>query len=455
MGATPQKLLDQLLRQIEEVEHLGWTIRRTGNGSYFITNPKGQTATVGATPDRRGQLNGLKVLERLGLPADILVARTGKEDDRRKAIAADRRKAAVPPARFVAATANGSSAHGKVPAMAQPPAADGMRTVIETITPQIAMEFLQRPPAVLPNGRALQQRSLKEPHVVKLAEAMERGEWRLTPQGIVVATDGGVLDGQHRLHAIALAGVTLEMHVTYNVPAEHFAVLDTGITRTAADVYTTLGEKQAYHLSSATKLLFNYDTWLDELENDPAARANWAMWNRAKPTHVQLHTHVDDNLRSSVQPGVNMVSKLKGNSAAAITFQALVRRAIAQKWPEPEDKNRVATLDLLDKFAEGVKLGEMIGKGHPAYTTREWLLSGAKGGGSNDHARREIQLIALLKAWRRFCKGLKLDSVRVLSYEGMPLPHVPKDPAATAALIEARNAEGWRGASSRDDEDEA
>lgn len=453
MAITATKLVDQLLKQIREVEPLGWTVRPTSNGSYLINNGRGQTATISATRDRRGQMNAFAQLDRLGLTVALMTVRANKENGRVNAIATDRAKQVAPVARFVPPdVANAEPA--KTPTMANGSKADGMRTVVETITPDAAMEFLTRPPAVLSDGKPLMQRPLKESHVERLALAIERGEWMLTPQGIVVATDGGVLDGQHRLHAIVLAEQTVDMFVTYGVSADVFAVLDTGIVRTAADVMRTKGEKNSFHLASAAKLLFCYNGYRAELAKNPEAKANWPGWARGKPTHVQLAGVVDDNLRENVQPGLNITSKLKGNGAAAIVFRTLVCEAIDKTWPDRNDLNNVAAHKLLQTFCELVQRGEMIGKGHPAYATREWLQAGAKGGGSNAHARREIQLIALLKAWRRFCKTIRLEAVRVVSFEAMPLPYVPKDPIAATAAIQHRNTEGWGKASAKDDDDE-
>jgi hypothetical protein len=85
-----------------------------------------------------------------------------------------------------------------------------MHTHVETITPERARALLGS------NGN----RPLRKTRVLAFVEVLKRGHWRLSHQGIAIAADGRVLDGQHRLAAIAEADVTVQMCVTYDVPPE-------------------------------------------------------------------------------------------------------------------------------------------------------------------------------------------------------------------------------------------
>ena len=65
---------------------------------------------------------------------------------------------------------------------------------------------------------------------------MRRGEWLITHQGICFDDSGYLMDGRHRLRAIIESGVTVEMRVTYGVPAMQgkyntFDAIDRGRTR--------------------------------------------------------------------------------------------------------------------------------------------------------------------------------------------------------------------------------
>jgi len=97
-----------------------------------------------------------------------------------------------------------------------------------TITPDMAINWLEKINA--------SNRPLSDAHVERLARDMKEGRWLLTHQGIAFAPDGALLDGQHRLWAIVQANVPVELHVWSNVPPESLMSVDTGKTRSLADV---------------------------------------------------------------------------------------------------------------------------------------------------------------------------------------------------------------------------
>lgn len=104
-------------------------------------------------------------------------------------------------------------------------ATTGMTTMLLTVTPAQAAEFLK--------GNR-NNRPLRKSYVQKLADEIRRGLWRVSHQGIALGVDGRLLDGQHRCAAIALAGVPVEMNVSFDVPDSAFVVLDSGLKRAAS-----------------------------------------------------------------------------------------------------------------------------------------------------------------------------------------------------------------------------
>lgn len=98
---------------------------------------------------------------------------------------------------------------------------------VEVITPEIAASLLERNTG---------NRAVRRAVVSQLARDMKRGHWQLSHQGIAIAPDGRLLDGQHRLNAIVEAGIPVRMVVARNVSPEAFAVMDRGKMRTLRDV---------------------------------------------------------------------------------------------------------------------------------------------------------------------------------------------------------------------------
>lgn len=69
--------------------------------------------------------------------------------------------------------------------------------------------------------------------VKKMAKDMREGHWDTTHQGIAIATDGTLVDGQHRLMAVVESGVTVRMNVTFNAPKSQH--IDSGNSRSMAN----------------------------------------------------------------------------------------------------------------------------------------------------------------------------------------------------------------------------
>ena len=85
------------------------------------------------------------------------------------------------------------------------------------ITPELAKDWLKSCKTC---------RSVSENHVQRLAEQMSAGLWHRNHDGLAFAEDGTIIDGLHRLHAVAQSGKTITMLVVLNEPAENVAVVD-------------------------------------------------------------------------------------------------------------------------------------------------------------------------------------------------------------------------------------
>jgi len=105
-------------------------------------------------------------------------------------------------------------------------------TKVVLVTPDMARRWLA--------GMVL-NRHLRKKDVRKIAADMRAGRWRVTHEAIAVGTDGRLIDGQHRLTALVAAGVSVEMLVASNVPADAMGVINTGSKRDARDTVIIAG----------------------------------------------------------------------------------------------------------------------------------------------------------------------------------------------------------------------
>lgn len=108
-----------------------------------------------------------------------------------------------------------------------------------TITPQVAQMMLEH---------NTHNRNLTESRAQAYARDMASGNWRYTGEGIKFGPDGTLLDGQTRLRAIVLSGVTITMPVWRGIDPDAQLVMDSGRPRSNSDALSLRGEKDVVTL---------------------------------------------------------------------------------------------------------------------------------------------------------------------------------------------------------------
>jgi hypothetical protein len=102
-------------------------------------------------------------------------------------------------------------------------------------------------------------RKLVSNHVSFLAREMKEGRWKVNGDTIRFSPKR-LLDGQHRLHAIIQSGVTIWVLVVEELPDDVFDSIDTGRTRGAGDIISTLGYgTNPFMIAAAGRFLWYYD----------------------------------------------------------------------------------------------------------------------------------------------------------------------------------------------------
>jgi hypothetical protein len=129
-----------------------------------------------------------------------------------------------------------------------------MRTQRIVVTPEKALEWLENDKDVHHN------RPLKQHKVNQYAKDMKEGRWLENHQGIAFGADGEILDGQHRLWAVAEAKIPIPFLVTFNMSQEAQRTVDDHIKRSVVDVLTvetggTSGIVENLHASIANRMM--------------------------------------------------------------------------------------------------------------------------------------------------------------------------------------------------------
>ena len=200
------------------------------------------------------------------------------------------------------------------------------------ITPDMAAAWLER------GGR---NRKVSERLVSRLAASIRRGEWLLTGDSIKLDENQIVLDGQHRLHAIAAAGIAVTSLVVRNVGNAAQDVIDTGRPRQAADVLAMHGHLYGAAQAACARLLMIYEHFGRINVNN--RQVNLLLSNAAILGYVGAHPELIDAVRAAdLLRGAGLAGGT-GTTGAIVTV--LMR------------KNEDAAREFVGSLKEGANLG--------------------------------------------------------------------------------------------------
>ncbi len=98
------------------------------------------------------------------------------------------------------------------------------------VTPEQAGKWLDRHWKRIESGK-FRQRPISMSRLLRYAQAMRDGQWKLTPEGLAFDEADNLIQGQHRLEAVRRSGITVPFMVSTGWPAETLDVLDQGAVR--------------------------------------------------------------------------------------------------------------------------------------------------------------------------------------------------------------------------------
>lgn len=128
------------------------------------------------------------------------------------------------------------------------------------ISPEIAREMLTH--------NIANNRCINHNRVNFYADMMKAGKFKLTPDPIAFTKNGGLFNGQHRLHSIIKSGITVQMLVAYDCPEDAFLYLDSGQPRSTQQAMTLKGTKITKDESSSLNFLIKRSHNTPYIRND-------------------------------------------------------------------------------------------------------------------------------------------------------------------------------------------
>ncbi len=110
-----------------------------------------------------------------------------------------------------------------------------IKTEQVNVTPEMAGKWLDRHWQRIADSK-FRQRPIGMTRVLRYAQTMKDGQWKLTPEGLAFDEDDNLIQGQHRLEAVRKSGVTVAFMVSTGWPVETLKVLDQGANRKNAEL---------------------------------------------------------------------------------------------------------------------------------------------------------------------------------------------------------------------------
>lgn len=287
--ATRQGDTKAIIKRIEALEPMGWRIEQAGAGNhggkgnlgeYRVWSPHTdeRTFSIHQTYSDRNSITALlRELNKYGLSKDEAKMKSNKLRENAEKLKAER-EAAEQKAQEMAAnnTARLQKAAGPyqttidecdIAWLTTPHPAPWHRTMY--ITPKVAAHLLEHH-----NPR---NRKLSEQQAMRYAKMMLAGRWLLTHQGIAIDTNGDLLDAQHRMRAVVLAGelndqrkengspdavpdIKIPFRIHAGEPTVNFKAIDEGRLRTAAQMLNMVGAPNPLKLQTVIKAILAYDS---------------------------------------------------------------------------------------------------------------------------------------------------------------------------------------------------
>jgi len=274
-----------------------------------------------------------------------------------------------------------------------------METKIVTMTPEWAQDILK--------NQNKSNRPVKNTAVAKLVKAIQNNEWKLTHQGIAFDWHGNLVDGQHRLIAIARSGVSVPISLATDCDPSIFIACDIGTARTSGDVLSVNGatKNDATIIGAAIGIVIRY------------AKYPSLVWvgKAAQVSHTEILNYYNE------WPDWEMPLLLTGRayrgcrSATPSNVLALIllAKTAGHGW------------DILEDFASSLGTGANLPKDSALLTYRNYLHNpGARPSGVANIQQHRFACI--IKAFNYHAQRLPLKMFKQPNYPPMPSICLPQ-----------------------------
>ena len=287
-------------------------------------------------------------------------------------------------------------------------------TTIRTITPKMAAKYLNVQATLEANDPLMRNRNVKEDKVKLYARDMAADKWELNGEPLIFASNGRILNGQHRLLACVESDHAFRTHIVENVAHTAMRTIDTGVLRSMGDQLTIAGKAGGNHLATALKVIWRW-------EQTGRKGFDWS----ARPTRLEMFDTLEKH------------PELEKFTRRVHTLNLILSPGLAGAlWYIFSQQDGTLADTFFDALASGANLKE----DDPVFMLRERLL----------RERRE-QAIRRTKSW------MAMDWVTELVYRawdatrrGVKITKLQRGPRGTDQVVLTRRVTAVKHAKSKE-----
>lgn len=264
---------------------------------------------------------------------------------------------------------------------------------VELMTPSMAADLLKL---------NISNRPLRIKTAQLYASDMKAGDWSLSNDLITVTESGKLANGQHRLNAVVLSGMTVPMMVWRGAPNNVYDTIDQGLKRSAGTKLLQHGYKNCNRLGSLLGVIDRYESG-----------------NTVIRGSVISHSHVLSLAETYPEAQECYVMTQFGpvNTMGCDLFIYVA----SKRWG----------IKPVREFVQAVAAGEGF-KGDPAYTVHHHLAR-IKQRNGNVGVPMNTVFWSMWRGWMAHIKGESLSLIR--NYEGTITKSAVKDNLASGFQV--------------------
>lgn len=268
-----------------------------------------------------------------------------------------------------------------------------LHTQIVEITPKKAAALLKKNTG---------NRNVSERLVSRLKLSIERDEWVLNGEAIKIATNGTILDGQHRLHACVEAGKPFTTLLITGLPVEAQDTMDTGKSRNLGDILKIRKERSVHELAAIITAIIRAEKWGLQTPFRNGGGSAYALTNRECLERLQA----EPTLREVAQLGTRYRRAGLTGRMAGTLYYFLSKIS-------PDDAHF---------FFERLLSGADLPADSSILVLRRWLQTNSVEAKSTAWRNQYYVAAITIKAWNKFREGLPVKGLSFRAGGANPEP---------------------------------